>query len=188
MNWEKYFIEREYQKSPTDVQKRALEGLSKLNLFHDLKEFKPVFAGTIPLDIDIQSSDINIICEVTEFIRYQTRLRECFERQKNFIITETYNAVARNSTCRFDAHTFRVEIHGEKKTIQKQNLFQYLIAEAKLLEIGGDAARAEIRRIKRNGHKTEPAFAEYFKIKGNAFDELVKLSTLSVEEIKTRLS
>ncbi len=157
-------------------------------MFHDLKEFTPVFAGTIPLDIDIQGSDIDIICCVTEFTRFQTRLRECFEHLQNFIITESYGQGSRHSISQFEGHGFRVEIYGEQKEVTKQNGFLHLIAEAKLLEIGGVSSRDEIRKIKNKGHKTEPAFAEYFKIDGNSYSELIKLAPLTLAEIRAAIS
>lgn len=187
-NWEKYFINLEYKHSPTPMQSKALECLAKLNLFHDLKEFCPVFAGTIPLDIDIQGSDIDIICQVTDFARFQTRLRECFEAYQNFIITESYGSNSRHSISQFDAHTFRIEIYGEQKPVTEQNGFLHLVAEAKLLEIGGPSSKDEIRKIKNQGHKTEPAFAEFFKINGNAYTELVKLAPMTIDEIKKAIS
>lgn len=187
MNWETYFLNLEYQKSPTVMQKNALKTLSSLNLFHDLKEFNPVFVGTIPLDVDVHGSDIDIICEVAEFSRFQNRVRECFESQKNFIIIESYNYNSRHSTCRFDAHSFRIEILGEKVPVQQQISFKKLVAEAKLLEIGGDTARQEIRNIKNQGLNTELAFAEYFKLTGEVQDRLRHISSLTIDEIKSLL-
>jgi len=58
-----------------------------------------------------------------------------------------------------------------------------MIVEKKLLEISGESARKQITKLKESGLKTEPAFAEYFNLKGNPFDELLKLSRLDKKEL-----
>lgn len=187
MNWEDFFLKKEYLKEATPLQERAYECLEELNIFHDLKEFTPVFVGTIPLDVDIEGSDLDIICEVSEFTRFEQRLKDCYEDKKNFLITEIYSSDGRSLVCRFDNKGFRVEIFGQKLPVQQQNGFLHLIAEAKLLEIGGDKAKHEIRTLKNQGHKTEPAFGVYFQIPGDSYIELLKLAPLSTEEIKKKL-
>jgi Domain of unknown function (DUF4269) len=59
-----------------------------------------------------------------------------------------------------------------------------MIVEARLLEMGGQDARRAIRQMKNAGLKTEPAFACYFKIKGDPYEALLELSSLSEEELR----
>lgn len=174
-------------KSPTFVQKKSMGALNQLQVFTELQEFQPVFAGTIPLNIEIPGSDIDVICEITDFSRFQKRLRESYEQHTNFIITENFKSGQYSINCCFDAHDFRIEIYGEKKPILQQNGFLHMIAEAKLLEIGGETVREEIRKLKNQGYKTEPAFAHHFNIIGDPYQELIKLAPLSLDEIKSLL-
>ena len=58
-----------------------------------------------------------------------------------------------------------------------------MIVEKKLLEISGESARKQITKLKKLGLKTEPAFAKYFNLKGDPFDELLKLSRLDKKEL-----
>ena len=58
-----------------------------------------------------------------------------------------------------------------------------MIVEKKLLEISGESARKQIIKLKKLGLKTEPAFAKYFNLKGDPFDELLKLSRLNEKEL-----
>ena len=63
-----------------------------------------------------------------------------------------------------------VEIVGMPIDSAQQRAYVHLMAEAKLLEQGGAQgsakARAAVRRLKRQSLKTEPAFAQYFGLKG----------------------
>jgi hypothetical protein len=52
-----------------------------------------------------------------------------------------------------------------------------------ICEISGESARKQIIKLKKLGLKTEPAFAKYFNLKGDPFDELLKLSRLNKEEL-----
>jgi hypothetical protein len=63
-----------------------------------------------------------------------------------------------------------------------------MVVEARLLVIGGEEARREIRRLKRCGLKTEPAFARYFQLAGDPFEVLLELSRLSEEELRDRVA
>ena len=50
-----------------------------------------------------------------------------------------------------------------------------MVVEARLLELGGDPARQAIRRLKQSGLKTEPAFARYFQLEGDAYQVDLRL-------------
>jgi hypothetical protein len=62
-----------------------------------------------------------------------------------------------------------------------------MVVEARLLSIGGEEARREIRYLKRCGLKTEPAFARYFRLAGDPFEVLLELSRLGEEELRDRV-
>ena len=186
--WSNYFLAMEYQNTPTISQARALRILKDLNVFHDLKEFTPAFAGTIPIDVDIEGSDVDILCEVTDFDRFLPRLRECFEGKSNFQITESFYQNVRSIIAHFEHQSMRFEVFGQKKPVTSQNAFQHMMIEARLLKLAGPESHNEIRRIKRQGHKTEPAFAKLFGIPGDGFAELLGLAKLSDEDLLKQIT
>lgn len=53
-----------YLKTGNQKQKRAYEILTQYRIFEKLKDFSPLLAGTIPIEIDTEESDLDIICEV----------------------------------------------------------------------------------------------------------------------------
>ena len=51
-----------YLESGNNTQRSAYSCLMKLNIFNELKEYKPILTGTIPIGLHIKSSDLDIIC------------------------------------------------------------------------------------------------------------------------------
>lgn len=164
-----------------------MQALEDLAIFQDLKEFDPIFAGTIPIEVDIEGSDIDILCEAKDFDRLQKRLRDCFENKKNFLITEKFQK-QRSVLCRFEHEKFRVEIFAQQVPSTQQDAFIHMLIEARLLKIGGDGTAEAIKKLKMSGLKTEPAFAQHFGIDGDPYAELLKLAKLSNDELTKLLS
>ena len=52
-----------------------------------------------------------------------------------------------------------------------------------IYEISGENARKQIIKLKKLGLKTEPAFAKYFNLKVDPFNELLKLSRSNKEKL-----
>ncbi|MCG8493296.1 MAG: DUF4269 domain-containing protein [Sneathiellales bacterium] len=160
--------------------------LVAIGLYSELSEYDPLFVGTLPIDIDIEGSDIDIICEATDLDELARRLSDAYSDQTGFI-TEKRQRQGDYLVCRFSVMTFDIEIYAEDKPVKQQNAYLHMEAERKLLLIGGEGARGEIRRLKRNGLKTEPAFARYFKLEGDPYDTVLELADLSISEILSRV-
>lgn len=50
----------------TDRQRQAHETLSALRIFDVLAKYRPVLTGTVPLGLDVDSSDLDIVCEAQD--------------------------------------------------------------------------------------------------------------------------
>ena len=64
------FLDIEYLKDGNYKQRKSYEILNASNLFNILEKYNPVLAGTIPIDIDIDKSDLDIVCEVKDFMGF----------------------------------------------------------------------------------------------------------------------
>ncbi len=58
------FTRINYLRNGNERQKRALEVLTKYKVLEKLKPYSPLLTGTVPIQIDIESSDLDVICEV----------------------------------------------------------------------------------------------------------------------------
>lgn len=172
-----------YLKHGNKRQKLAFKVLNKLQLFDILSKYNPILVGTIPIDIDIFNSDLDIICEVYEYDNFENIIKNYYGNYDAFRVNRQVVGGVEASFSSFRSNKFCIEIFGQPKPVFEQNGYRHMIIEKKLLDLSGKEIKDEIRRLKREGIKTEPAFAKYFRLKGDPFEEMLKLSLLSKEEL-----
>lgn len=183
-NW----FDLSYLRTGTDRQKQAWEAIRQTGVMELLEPYTPVLAGTIPLSIDIADSDLDIICECHQLEDFGSRVRTHFQRTPGY--TEQRLQVNQVPTCVisfFDAG-FCFELFAQPVPVRKQNAYRHMAIESRLLALGGPDAYDEIRRLKQEGIKTEPAFAIYFDIPGDdPYQALLALEQASDRELHARL-
>ena len=172
-----------YLKHGNKIQKLAFKVLKKLQLIDILSKYNPILVGTIPIDINISNSDLDIICEVYEYDIFEKIIKNYYGKYDAFSINRQIVEGFEASISGFRSNKFCIEIFGQPKPVFKQNGYRHMIIEKKLLDLSGKEIKDEIRKLKREGMKTEPAFAKYFGLKGDPFKEMLKLSLLSKEEL-----
>nr|WP_235929874.1 DUF4269 domain-containing protein [Chengkuizengella marina] len=59
------FMHTNYLKDGNARQKSAFKIIEYLNIMKDLELFNPLLAGTIPIDMDVENSDLDILCDRT---------------------------------------------------------------------------------------------------------------------------
>ena len=164
-------------------QKQAYRALRDLRVFEILRDYSPVLAGTVPLELSLPGSDLDILCEAYDLVGFRQRVAGAFRDYADFQVKEKIIMGIGSLVASFQAGDFRIEIFGQPRPVEEQHAYRHMLVEARLLEIGGAAARDEIRRLKQEGLKTEPAFARYFGLPGDAYEVLLRLSFLGEEEL-----
>jgi hypothetical protein len=76
----------EYLKFGNERQRVAYSVLYELEIFEYLKQYNPILTGTIPIDIDLPDSDLDIICECKDHILFAKDLTDKFGEYLNFKI------------------------------------------------------------------------------------------------------
>jgi len=96
-----------------------------------------------------------------------------------FKIYEVENQNSRVIISNFIFENFEIEIYGASLETIKQNAYRHMVIEDRILKLFSDEFRTEIIELKRNGFKTEPAFAKLLNLEGNSYYELLKLESYS---------
>jgi hypothetical protein len=156
-----------YLHAGTPRQRAAWEAIHRLGIMERLQAYQPVLAGTIPLDIDVADSDLDVICCASDLDAFDRFVRDAFGRQDGFSQQRCDVNGVPSSVTSFWHGGFAFELFAQPVPADRQNAYRHMVMEARLLALSGEQAREGIRELKRNGMKTEPAFARYFGIPGD---------------------
>ena len=160
-------------------QRAAYEALRALRVIERLANYGPVLAGTVPLGIDVAGSDLDILCEVHDFARFEADLAAAFGHCDGFRVTAPRRRMGGASmTASFDHGGFTIEPFGQSLPAERQSAYRHMVIEARLLGLGGAALRRRIVALKRSGVKTEPAFAQCLGLDGDPYLALLDLEAL----------
>ncbi|MDR6195291.1 DUF4269 domain-containing protein [Siphonobacter sp. SORGH_AS_0500] len=164
----------EYLKSGNNRQKKAYQVLSTYQIFEKLSAYDPLLVGTIPLAIDIENSDLDVICCFTEQQEFRETVTRLFQSEKDFKIWDNNRLESEAVVASFRIDSFELEVFGQHIPTRQQLGYRHMIIEYKILHERGEDFRQEIITLKKQGIKTEPAFAKLLALEGNPYQELLK--------------
>ena len=172
------FTTIDYLKNGNEKQKRVYEILTKHQILEKLKEYSPILAGTIPIEIDIEGSDLDIICEVDlrfeedflDDLMFSKFIPHDVEVKVEYPIINGEKCIVLN----FTLEEFSIEIFGQNKPTIEQNAYRHMIAEYKILQEKGENFKQKIIEFKQKGIKTEPAFGMLLGL-NNPYEDLLKM-------------
>ncbi|MDY0931610.1 DUF4269 domain-containing protein [Chryseobacterium sp. CFBP8996] len=171
------FTKLDYLKIGNERQKRAYEVLTKYKIFTVLDYYSPILAGTVPIEIDVEGSDLDIICELDfkfeedflDDIAFSKIIPFEEDVKVEYPIINGENSIVIN----FMVEEFPIEIFAQNKPTIQQNAYCHMIAEYKILQEKGEKFKQKIIDLKKKGIKTEPAFGILLGLE-NPYEDLLK--------------
>ncbi|KGE13642.1 DUF4269 domain-containing protein [Sphingobacterium deserti] len=167
-----------YLRRGTALQRRIYGLLEREALLAKLQAFQPFLAGTIPLDISIPSSDIDILCCANDLERFQKFVGDTFGDQHLFACSSLLVNGEPTVLATFKLDGFAVEIFAQRKPVKQQNGYLHLVKEWEILTAQGQEFKQKIIALKRAGMKTEPAFAHLLNIEGDPYEGLLNYTVV----------
>lgn len=174
-----------YLENGTENQKSAFSTLVKHKILDYLIPFNPVLVGTFCVELDIESSDLDIICQHRDLDEFRDTLISRFQNYPNFkhwIRKSEYEEVVAS----FHAGNFEIEVFSSVVPVEEQFAYRHLTIMERALKIGGEPLRKEVKKLKMSGLKTEPSFAKILGLSGDpflAFLELEKLNDTQLSKL-----
>ena len=168
------FSNIDYLKNGNQKQRNAFEVLTQHKILSNLAEFDPILVGTIPINIDIENSDLDIICYWKDKANFIKNIILFFEKEAEFNIREVFINDRDSVVANFRIEDFEIELFGQNIPTKDQNGYRHMLIENEILQSKGNDFRSEIIKLKQNGYKTEPAFAFLLGLKGDPYTELLK--------------
>lgn len=168
------FLTLDYLKNGSEIQKRIFQVLENSQIFQKLKLYNPILAGTFPIGINIDGSDLDIILETRNLETLKKLLISEFQDQEQFSIDLIEINEVKPLVCKFQLEEFPVEIFAQNQPTYLQNAYLHMIKEFEILEKENHEFRRKIIELKKLGLKTEPAFAKLLGLSKNPYVELLK--------------
>lgn len=158
------------------LQQKSYDVLIRFAIFDLLISFSPILVGTIPINIAIENSDLDIACYWTDKNDFIKTVTSHFSQHSNFTISEVI--INQNDTviANFFIDGFEIEIFGQNIPVKEQMGYRHMLIEEKILNDNDENFRKKIIRLKQNGMKTEPAFAYLLKLEGDPYLALLNYS------------
>jgi hypothetical protein len=157
--------------------------IEALEVLKRLAEFKPVVIGTPPLGLATDESDIDIACTSPNFERFSAVVRAAFDRMEAFSIRHVDHLAAPAAVASFKAKGWEIELFCQTVATDHQWGVRHYRVQARLLALGPHLKDA-VMRLKREGLKTEPAFAKVLGLSGDPYVALLELEPLGNAQLQ----
>lgn len=164
----------DYLRAGSNKQQRAYHTLAELGLLDKLRAFTPLLAGTIPLGIDTDASDLDILCHWTHKHDFVDQLIFHFAGEPGFSLQEKVVAGHDTVLAAFAIGDFNIEIFGQNRPVKEQEGYRHMVVEYGILQKRDEAFKAKIIALKKAGIKTEPAFAQALGLAGDPYQALLE--------------
>ena len=168
------FLTIDYLLHGTTLQQAAYHLLKGNCILEALAPYTPVLVGTIPLNIAIEGSDLDILYQYTNAESFIERVTVAFSNYKGFDIRTAIINGTESVICNCFIENFELEIFGQAIPVTAQYGYRHMVIEYQILLEKGEAFRQQIITLKQQGYKTEPAFAMLLNLEGNPYEALLR--------------
>jgi len=160
-------------KNGNKKQREAYEAIQSLGILHDFSSYTPLLCGTIPLDIDHDQSDLDMVLRAEDLTELARELKEKYGEYEAF---SQKRVAARGNevlVTNFFFQGFEFELYAQNERTEEQYGYLHMVVEYKVLKDHPEWKQL-IREKKKKGTKTEPAFCEMLELEGDPYEELIQ--------------
>lgn len=172
-----------------ESNKEVFKMLQSSNIFEKLKDYSPIIAGTFPLGIHNNHSDMDILLQASSLKDFQSIVKQLFLIEEEFKEEFKEEFVHINGLdtyiINFLLDGIPIELFIQDKDPVTQVAYRHFLIEEQLLNVGGSRLKERIHFYRNRGMKTEPAFAKALNMTNkDSFNGLLELEGKSDIELK----
>jgi hypothetical protein len=156
--------------------------VEKLSLLTLLREFNPVLIGTPPLGIAIKNSDIDVACSSNDLDVFKMVASSKFSGFDGFRSHDSIVQEQKSVIVNFHAFNWEIEIFCQILPTAEQLGVRHFRIEQRLLNLEPRLKRV-VTLLKKNGMKTEPAFASALRLLGDPYSAILELENLDDNDL-----
>ncbi|MDV2583052.1 DUF4269 domain-containing protein [Alkalibacillus haloalkaliphilus] len=159
--------------SGNNMQRQAVAAVKRLGILIDFSKYDPIVCGTIPLQIDLEESDLDIIFYVNNFDDFEQKVLKLYGHLSDFRLERKMIRNEDVVKANFNFEGFEFEIFGQNLPTHKQHAYLHMVIQAEILK-REESLKQQIIGLKEEGYKTEPAFCEVLGISGDPYIGLLE--------------
>ncbi|WP_438464496.1 DUF4269 domain-containing protein [Marinomonas sp. PE14-40] len=173
-----------YLENGTQSQHQAFRLLKKHKVLESLSAFDPILVSSVCVDLDIESSDLDIICQHNGLNILKNTLNDTFGNYSRYKQWEKESNNEEVVTS-FFVDDIEIEIFSSRLMTEDQFAYRHLVMMDRCLRVGGERLKQKVKTLKVSGIKTEPAFAQILGLKGDPFLAFLELEKLDDIQLNT---
>lgn len=160
-----------------ESNKKAWQALEKSEVLTVLKAFDPLVAGTFPLGMQLDDSDLDILIHLKDKNELIEIAQKNWSQEEEFKITETIVDGLDTLVINFKVDSVPIEIFAQNLEPVRQKAYLHFLVEERLLKEVGKDFISLVQRLRKQGMKTEPAFARALNLPGDPYTALLELQS-----------
>lgn len=171
-----------------EKNQKVYQALMSSKVLEVLRDFHPMVAGTFPLGLQTEDSDLDICLSTADLESFQVLVEQIYGTWPEFECKESLKSGESTVVVRFKHQEVPFELFAQKTESMKQNAYRHFQAEEKLLKVFGPALKENVLKLRQAGLKTEAAFAKALKLPGDPYAEILQLQNLSEQELAQKFN
>lgn len=148
---------------------------------------QPLIAGTFPLNVEVETSDVDILLQSTELEAVKLTLNNHFGACQEFSQHTKVIDDLDSLVCHFVFNDVPFEVFVQNKEPVRQTAYLHFLVEERLLKLGGKDFKDKVAEERGKGSKTELAFTTVLGLTEDPFRALLKLQGMTASELCGRL-
>ncbi|MDR6102602.1 hypothetical protein QE369_002799 [Agrobacterium larrymoorei] len=161
--------------------------VQQLGVLKALRAYNPRVAGTPPLGVETEKSDIDILCHAPDANAFLTDVQNAYGTMSDVRIWQ-WVSKDRPIIVTFHAHGWDFEIFASPQPVALQNGWRHFEIERRLLALGGENFKKAIKLLRQQGLKTEPAFWSALGEIGDSYRGLLSLEVATDDALQEKLA
>ncbi|MEJ8311406.1 DUF4269 domain-containing protein [Agrobacterium larrymoorei] len=160
--------------------------VARLGVLDALSAYDPRIAGTPPLGLETDKSDIDILCHAPDAGAFLNDIQRLYGAMDSLRIWQ-WISKDRPVIVTFHIHGWDFEIFASPQPVSTQTGWRHFQIEKRLLSLGGDEFKRAIMRFRQQGLKTEPAFWSALQEEGDPYKGLLSMSEATDDQLRQKL-
>jgi len=162
-----------------DKKISAKRTIDDIEILHVLRNYQPEVVSTIFADLDIESSDIDIVCCHSNVQEFEAVYSSAFSLMQSYEFWIREDCIIG----RFCYGGFVVEVYSSTTPVQLQAGYRHFQMMKRLSKFGGKSFSDQVRALKLSGLKTEAAICRVLSLPGDPYKAVLDLEIWSEKEL-----